>query len=259
MLKNYTHKRSGFSTSIATSSAGRKYNVRKALNKINGTVLGKRERFSFNNCVGRRTAENGYKEAKIILDGEFVEGVGGGVCQVSSTLYNAVLLAGLDVVSSQKHSQRVSYVKAGFDAMVNYGTSDLIFENNTSGEIYILCQYTDSKITINIYGEDLKNTHFKLSSETINPIDAGETEIVYDTDGKYSDKIVYNDEYFELKKPRDGYTVKSYIIKCIDGVEVDKKLLRTDKYLPQNGVLVYGTKDRPVEKNDVYSLFDKGV
>ena len=167
MLKKYTYKRGEFSTSIASSSSGRKYNIRKALNAINGTHLSKTEKFSFNDCVGRRSADRGYKNAKIILDGEFVEGVGGGVCQVSSTLYNAVLLSGLNVVKSQKHSQRVGYVKAGFDAMVNYGTSDLIFENNTEGDIYILCKYTDSQITISVYGSNLGNVKYDRQCEIV--------------------------------------------------------------------------------------------
>ena len=256
-LKKYTHKRGEFSTSISTSSTGRKYNIRKALNSINGTHLLKNQKFSFNQCVGNRTASKGYKNAKVILDGEFVEGVGGGVCQVSSTLYNAVLLSGLNVISSQKHSQRVGYVKAGFDAMVNYGSSDLVFENNTDGDIYILCQYTDSSIKVSIYGEDLKNVSYDRQYEIINPVSAGTTEIIHDYDGKYLDKVVYKDECFELKKARDGYTIKSYLIKKVDGIEVDKKLLRTDKYVAQHGIIVYGTKDREenlTNINDVFSF-----
>ena len=244
-LQKYTHKRSEFSTNIETSSSGRKYNIRKALNAINGIHLNKYEKFSFNKTVGRRTADNGYKNAKVILDGEFVEGVGGGVCQVSSTLYNAVLLAGLEVVSSQKHSQRVGYVKPGFDAMVNYGTSDLVFENNSDGDIYILCKYTNNLITISIYGSDLQNVSYSREYEIVNPVSAGQTKIIYDTENKYADKVMYDDEFFELKKARDGYTIKSYLIKTINGEPVKKVLLRTDKYLPQHSVLVYGTKQRP--------------
>ncbi len=246
MLKKYTHKRSEFSTSIATSTSGRKYNVRKALNAIDGTHLVKSEKFSFNDCVGRRTEDRGYKNAKIILDGEFVEGVGGGVCQVSSTLYNAVLLAGLNVVKSQKHSQRVGYVKAGFDAMVNYGTSDLVFENNTGGDVYILCAYTNSQITISVYGEALDKVSYDRQYEIVNQVAAGKIDVLYDNEGKYIDKVLYDDESFELKKARDGYTIKSYLVKYVDGNVVDKKLLRVDKYLPQQGVVVYGVQKRPV-------------
>ncbi len=244
MLSRCTYKRSEFSTGIASSNFNRKYNVRKALNAIGGTCLSKGERFSFNSVVGKRTAANGYKNAKIILDGEFVEGVGGGVCQVSSTLYNAALLAGLKIVKAQKHSQPVSYVKSGFDAMVNYGTSDLVFENNTNGEVYILCNYTPDKISISIYGESLQNVSFARESEIVNPVSAGEVNVVHDTQGKYLDRVKYVDECFELKRPRDGYTVKSYLVKLIDGVKVDQTLLRTDIYKPQQQVLVYGTQLR---------------
>ena len=244
MLKKYTHKRAEFTTSISTSSSGRKYNIRKALNSINGTKLSKNEKFSFNRCVGERTANKGYKNAKVILDGEFVEGIGGGVCQVSSTLYNAVLLAGLNVVSSQKHSQRVGYVKAGFDAMVNYGTADLVFENNTNGEVYIICNYTDSKITICIYGESLGAVSFNREYEIVDPVSSKPTQVIYDTKGEYIDKVFYEDEWFELKSSRDGYTIKSYLVKMINGQPVERKQLRIDKYLPQQGIVVYGTKPR---------------
>ena len=256
-LQKYTYKRSEFSTSIASSSSGRKFNIRKALNAINGTCLNKTEKFSFNKVVGRRTADRGYKNAKVILDGEFVEGVGGGVCQVSSTLYNAVLLAGLNVTSSQKHSQRVGYVKAGFDAMVNYGSSDLVFENNTEGDIYILCKYTSDIITISIYGVSMQNVTYDRSYEIVNPVNAGEPKIIHDDKGEYLDKVVYKDEFFELKKAREGYTIKSYLIKLINGVEVDKKLLRSDKYLPQNSVIVYGVKERESDLNIFELLLNK--
>lgn len=253
-LKEETQKRAEFSTSISTSSPSRKHNIKQALSKINGTKLGKREKFSFNNCVGRRTAENGYREAKIILDGEFVEGVGGGVCQVSTTLYNAVLLSGLNVVSSQKHSQRVGYVKGGFDAMVNYGTSDLVFENNTDGDIYILCNYTNDSITISVYGKSLGGQKFVMENEIVNEVSAGEQEIIYDADKKYIDKVKYEDECFELKKARNGYTIKSYRLRYVDGVLQDKVLLRTDKYLPQHSVLVYGVEKRPLEINLIQNI-----
>jgi vancomycin resistance protein YoaR len=167
-------------------------------------------------------------------------------------------LAGLNVITSQKHSQRVSYVKAGFDAMVNYGTSDLVFENNTDGEIYILCKYADSDITISIYGSDLKNVSYDRSYEIVNHVTAEPTQIIYDTDGKYADKVVFNDEFFELKKSRDGYTIKSYLIKYIDGRQVDKILLRTDKYVAQQGVLVYGSKVRQ-ETFDVLNFVEDDI
>lgn len=243
-LEKEVYKRSEFSTSISSSSTSRKHNIKKALTMINGKKLVKGEKFSFNKCVGRRTVENGFKQAKIILDGEFVEGIGGGVCQVSSTLYNSALLAGLNVLSSQKHSQKVGYVKSGFDAMVNYGTSDLVFENNTEGNIYILCKYTPDKITISIYGYNLNGISYSTDNEITDTIKPKESRIIYDNEGKYLDKVQYSDESFVLKKSKEGYTVKSYRLKYNNGELVERQLLRVDKYPAQQGEIVYGVKTR---------------
>ncbi len=253
MLRENTHKRSEFTTDISSSSPSRKNNIRRAINSINGVKLGKKEEFSFNKCVGKRTKENGYMQAKIIVDGEFVEGVGGGVCQVSSTMYNAVLLAGLNVTQAQKHSQRVSYVKAGFDAMVNYGSSDLVFENNSEGDIYILASFNSSNITISVYGVDLKGVRYERENEILNEIEPKPQEVIYDNEGKYIDKVKYDDECFELKVAKKGYTVKSYRLKYINDELVEKTLLRTDKYLPQHSVLVYGVQKR---ENTLQEVFD---
>lgn len=248
MLKEEIFKRGEFSTSIATSSSARKHNVKQALKSINGTKLTPNQKFSFNQVVGKRTQANGYREAKIIVNGEFVEGLGGGVCQVSSTLYNAVLLSGLKVVKSQKHSQRVGYVKGGFDAMVNFGSSDLVFENNTHHNIHILCKYLGDTIKIEIYGEDLKGVKYALENEVVDKVECGAPTIVYDYDGKYEDKVKYVDEMYEFKRAKNGYTILSYRIKFENGQICDRELLRRDKYLPQNQVLVYGTKNREVQE-----------
>ena len=247
-LQKEVCKRSEFSTSIASSNSSRKHNIKKAMTMINGTKLVKGERFSFNKLVGRRNAQNGFKQAKIILDGEFVDGIGGGVCQVSSTIYNAALLAGLDIVSSHKHSQRVGYVALGFDAMVNYGTSDLVFENNTGGNLYILCKYTPEKITVSIYGYDLNGVRYGVENEVMDKVSPKADKILHDKDGKYLDKIQYSDESFVLKKSREGYTVKSYRLKYLNNNLVERELLRVDKYPAQQGEVVYGVKERPINE-----------
>lgn len=247
MLRENTYKRSEFTTDISSSSVNRKNNIRRAIKSISGTKLGKKEKFSFNQCVGKRTEQNGYTQAKIIVDGEFVEGVGGGVCQVSSTMYNAVLLAGLDVLQAQKHSQRVSYVKAGFDAMVNYGSSDLVFENNTQGDIYIIAKFNQSNITVEVYGISLNGVVYERENEIVDEIEPPAQQIKYDTESKYIDKVKYDDECFELKVAKKGYTVKSYRLKYINGELIEKTLLRIDKYPPQASVIVYGTQKRESE------------
>ena len=129
--------------------------------------------------------------------------------------------------------------------MVNYGTSDLVFENNTDGNIYILCKYTADNITIAIYGVAMNGVSYARENEILNVVSSGEDKITYDNEGKYLDKVQYTDESFVLKYPRDGYTVKSYRLKYINGKLVEKHLLRTDKYAPQQGEIVFGTQTRP--------------
>lgn len=242
-LKNEVHKRGEFSTSIASSSGARKHNVKQALKSIHGTRIQPNQKFSFNEVVGRRTEQNGYREAKIIVNGEFVEGLGGGVCQVSTTLYNAALLSGLKILKSQKHSQRVGYVKGGFDAMVNFGSSDLVFENNTNSNIYILCKYLGDTIKIEMYGES-GAAQYSLESEVLDKIPCDAPTIIYDYEGKYADKVKYTDDVYEFKRAKNGYTIKSYRLTRINGEIVQKELLRVDKYAPQNQVLIYGTQLR---------------
>lgn len=239
----YTHLRSDYSTNITSSSPERKHNIKNALCAINNIVIAPNETFSFNKVVGRRTEDNGYRSAKIIVNNEFVDGVGGGVCQVSSTLYNAVLMAGLEIVEANKHSRQVSYVKSGFDAMVNFGSSDLKFINNTSEKITIITNYDNNTIRIRIFGEDMKDTRYVLTSEIIRTIDAGE-EIRRDNEQEYLDKVRYDDEYFYLKPAIKGVEIKSYREKYLGGVLVDKQLLRYDKFKSQNAVKVYGVEKR---------------
>ena len=153
-FEKYTHLRADFSTDISRSSKDRKHNIKNALHSLNMVEIAPNGTFSFNKTVGRRTAQNGYRSAKIIVNNEFVDGLGGGVCQVSTTLYNSALLAGLDILEANKHSKQISYVKYGFDAMVNYGSSDLRLKNNTNEKIIIVTNFTNSRARIRIFGED---------------------------------------------------------------------------------------------------------
>lgn len=244
-LKKCTNLRASFSTGFSNSISDRKHNIRQATKEIDGIILEKNEEFSFNKVVGKRTADNGYKVAKIIYNGSFIDGVGGGVCQVSSTLYNAVLMAGLRVEKSNKHSERIGYVKAGFDAMVNYGSSDLVFVNNTNNKIFISAKVKSDRLYISIFGEELNGYEYKLRSEEVDVIPCIEEEIKVDEKGEYLDKVVYSDESFYLKKATNGCTIKSYRDIYCNGEKIKSELLRTDKYLPQHAVKIIGAKKRP--------------
>lgn len=243
-LKSCTNLRATFSTGFSNSISDRKHNIRMATKSINGTVLEPGEEFSFNKVVGKRTAENGYKVAKIIYNGNFIDGVGGGVCQVSSTLYNAVLKAGLNVKKSSKHSERVGYVNKGFDAMVNYGSSDLVFVNNTSNKIFIYASVKNDRLHISIFGESLNGYEYKLKSEEVDIVPCAEEEIRIDEKGEYLDKVQYCDEYFYLKNASSGSTIKSYREIYCNGELIKTEYLRTDKYLPQHAIKVFGAKKR---------------
>ncbi|GAK00250.1 VanW family protein [Geomicrobium sp. JCM 19055] len=118
-----------FSTSFDASTTGRVENIRLSTESIHRSILGPGDRFSFHEVVGPATAERGYQEANVIVDGEFTNGMGGGICQTSTTLYNAVERAGLDIVERHHHSLPISYVPEGDDAMVSWGWADFKFEN----------------------------------------------------------------------------------------------------------------------------------
>ncbi len=242
----YTNLRGDFSTDISSSSKDRNHNIKNALISLNKTIILPNETFSFNKTVGKRTAENGYRNAKIIVNNEFVDGVGGGVCQVSSTLYNTALLAGLQILEANKHSKQVQYVNYGFDAMVNFGSSDLKFKNNTNEKIVIITNFTANRIRIRIYGENLNNVSYKLSNEIFN-INQPIEEILFDEKQKYLDKVIYDDEFFYLKKGNVGMDIKSYREKYENNILVNKEILRHDKYNVQNTVKIFGTKKRTEE------------
>ena len=156
-LCKFSYCRGCYATNFSSSSSDRKCNIILALKKLNNTIISPGEEFSFNTTVGERLERFGYKKAKIIKNNKFVEAVGGGVCQVSTTLYNAVLRAGLKIVELHPHSLKVGYVEPGFDAMVNMGSSDLRFFNNTNYPILISTSYINDECKIYIFGE--KNSY----------------------------------------------------------------------------------------------------
>ena len=143
---------SSFPTYYSTSDRDRTTNLILAANKINGTVVMPGEVFSYNQVVGERTIAAGYKEAPIYVNGEVVDGLGGGICQVTSTLYNAVVLANLEIVERSNHQFVPSYVKASRDATVVYGSIDFKFKNNRNYPIKILCSVNNGVVNFAIYG-----------------------------------------------------------------------------------------------------------
>lgn len=143
---------STYSTKILDNSSGRLTNIRITSEAINGTIINPGDTFSFNDIVGKPTAEKGYQEAEVIINHESEPGIGGGNCQVSSTLYNVVLSTqNLEIIERHEHGLDVAYVPDGKDATVSYGSLDFKFKNNNNYKIKIKTESDDKNITASIY------------------------------------------------------------------------------------------------------------
>ena len=181
--------------------------------------------FSFNEATGERTAEKGYKEASAISGGQSVPEVGGGVCQTSSTLFNAVARANLEIVYRSPHAWPSDYVEKGMDATVNWPNLDFKFKNNTDYPVFIVAYYEDRKVTVELYGVGLQDgMTIDLQSVVTRTIPAPEgTKYVLNTSlapGETKDTV----------KARTGYVVETYQVWYKNGEEVSRNLLCTSTY-----------------------------
>lgn len=211
-----------YSTSFASSDANRAANVVLATQKINGVVLQSGQRFSYNDIVGPRTEATGFKMAHVYVGEDVVDGIGGGICQVSSTLYNAVLLADLKIVYRTNHSMPVGYVPLGRDATVNYGTIDFIFENNKKYPVRIVATANDRLLKISIYGVKDDDTTVEITTEHISTIPYNTKETV-DPNLKPGEKKV-------TKEGSNGSVVKTFKVYKKNGQIVEKKQIAKSTY-----------------------------
>ena len=142
---------SSFSTAIKDNEQGRLTNISLTCSALNNTIVKKGETFSFNNVVGKPTVQRGYQEASIIINHKTERGIGGGNCQVSSTLYNAVLnIPNLAIIERHEHGKDVTYVPEGKDAAVSFGSLDFKFRNDTQNDIKIEAASNNQTITIRL-------------------------------------------------------------------------------------------------------------
>ncbi|MFZ5898060.1 MAG: VanW family protein [Bacillota bacterium] len=159
-----TGKIAEYTTYFDPKLVDRSYNVSVAASAINNLLVAPGETVSFNEIVGPRSLEQGYRNAPIIIENEFQDGMGGGVCQVSSTLYNAVLLANLEIVERSHHSLPVAYVPIGRDATVVYGHIDFKFRNPDPTYVYIRSEIGKSHLTIKVFGRVRENRRVEIKS-----------------------------------------------------------------------------------------------
>ena len=247
-LIKQTQLLSSFSTSYQHSTIDRKTNIKLALKNFNGLKVLPKQTISFNQTTGKRTESAGYRQAHMILDGEYIDAVGGGVCQASTTLYNALLLAGVQIDEVHSHSLPSSYIDLGFDAMVNYGTSDLRFTNQFETPIYLRVCCLEDKVIVEVYGQNYsQNVKIKRVSQVISTIPPPNDKIIVDTGGEYINQVEYSDEWFYKKTAKPGYKVKAFLEYYKNNILVKRKCIKTVTYKSQQGIKIYGAKNRKPE------------
>lgn len=224
-----------FSTSYATSPLGRYRNIEIATAALNGTVVMPGEVFSFNDIVGPRTAEKGYKEAGTFVGNKIEPGIGGGICQVSTTLYRAVMEANLRSIERTNHSIAVSYTEPGLDATVAYGYIDYKFKNTYDFPIYIQGITQGKALTYNVYGDPggLNGKTYQMVSEILETIPP-QTKIVPDSSLPEGKEV-------NEGGGMTGYKARSYQVTYENGVEINREIISTDTYASVNVIIKKGT------------------
>ncbi len=224
-----------YSTKYDGGNTNRTTNLKLACEKINDKVILPGETFSYNKTLGERTISAGYKEAKVYENGQVVDGIGGGICQVSSTLYNSVLMANMEVIERRNHQFITSYTPAGRDATVVYGMTDLKFKNTRTYAVKIKATCSNGIITISIYGIKEENEYtISFSTETISTIPYTVKYIDDNTLASGTEKV--------KQQGANGLTTETYIIKTLNGQVVSKELLSKDTYSAMQRIILRGTK-----------------
>lgn len=222
MLKARTRKLASFVTYFDGANTDRAHNITLACMRISGTVLPAGGAFSFNETVGKRTEENGFRTANVIFEGEFVPGVGGGVCQASTTLMNCAVAAGLRVTESRPHSLSVSYVAPSCDAMVSE-YSDLRFENPYGYPVYIAAETGKSFVRFICYGLPDGKRYALESSVTARVAPPPE-------------KIIEGDEEKTVRAEKEGIASESYLCVYEGETLLSRTLFRRDRYAVVQGI-----------------------
>ncbi|MGP0587810.1 VanW family protein [Paenibacillus timonensis] len=218
-----------FSTSLRTSGVGRVHNVDSAARSIDGTVLAPDEIFDYGEAIEYAEKTFGFQEAPVIFGGRLVPGVGGGICQVSSTLYNAAVRAGLSIVERRNHSLPVSYLPKGQDATFAKGYINFRFKNTSGHHLLIRATVENSQLTVKLFGDIPGNISYSLESRT--------TEIIPPPNKYVANTSLPAGSRQVLVHGKQGYVVETYRIKMVNGRAVDRTLLSKDTYPAQPTVI----------------------
>lgn len=224
-----------FSTSFSSSGASRSKNLQVGAGKINGHVLMPGETLSGYECMHPFTVENGYATASAYENGQVVDSIGGGVCQIATTLYNAVLRAELEVAQRQNHSMIVGYVKPSEDAAIAGTYKDIKFTNNYSTPIYVEGYTSGKTLTFTIYGKETRpaNRTFDFVSETLSVTDPGAPKEIVDPTLPPGSKS-------QVQSAHKGMKSRLWKVVYVDGVEQSREILHTDTYNPSKAIIKVG-------------------
>lgn len=221
-------------TTETTKDSNRNTNIDLACKAINGTALLPGQTFSFNEATGQRTVEKGYRSAGAIAAGQSIEEVGGGICQVSSTIFNAAARANLEIVSRSPHAWPSTYVNIGEDATVNWPNLDFKFKNNTSSPIFLITYYKDRRMSAEIWGVSLgEGVTIDLESKIVKTMEPP-SDIKYE----YNAELPYGTSKTTVKA-RKGYVVETYKVWYKDGKETGRELMHTSTYKTYQQVVQY--------------------
>ena len=251
---------STYETAIgATSDPGRFINIEVGTKKFDKLIIKSGESVSFNKVAGKRTYANGYADAPELAYGDYRTGVGGGICQVSSTLYNAVVGAGLQVTTRYQHSLASNYVPLGLDATVQDDRLDFVFKNTTNADIYISTEYYKKKgywyTKFTIHGRPDPNGYsYKLDSQAVEEIPVPEPTYIPDKEAQY---VVYDDETKQVSNGHKGYVVDVYLVTMdAKGLEVSREKKYTDTYKATTPKVYVGVTPRETPTPAGYGLFN---
>jgi len=235
MVENITYKLGEFETAFNPENEPKVHNLKTACNKINQKLLLAGEEFSMDKALGDRTEQNGYKKAKVIINNELVDGLGGGICQVTSTIYNSVLLSGLEVLERRNHTLPSTYIEMGRDATIAQGYIDFRFKNTTGYAILIEARTIGNRVIVTIWGREPEvKTTARIRTQIIEVIEPEGVEEVADPSLKAGEAVV-------IREAKPGYKVEVYR----DILDMTGNVIKTDKisvdtYQPQKKKIKVG-------------------
>ncbi|QGQ93548.1 vanomycin resistance protein VanB [Paenibacillus psychroresistens] len=246
-----TRNISQFSTVFATGAAGRIHNISVSAQTMQDQLLAPGEIFDYSQIIRQTEKKLGYQEAPVIYNGKLVPGIGGGICQVSTTLYNAVLRAGLQIIERRNHSLPISYVPLGQDATYATDYINFRFKNNTGHYLLIRTSVVNNKLTVKLFGTLQQEKTYEVKSNIVKKIPP-------------SMKYLYNAslapmETQTLQAGKTGYVVETYRLEKLAGVMVKRELISKDTYPSQPTLVAVGEGGRAKVQPQEQNLLEDGV